>query len=109
MQVKRSWNFRKANWTSFIQYLDYFCEKEFFPNSLANLLNTFTHHINTSEGFFIPRGKKKQNWILFWKDHAIDSLIKKKDQLNEQLKLYNTNENRKLLSEAIKKVRTKLL
>ncbi|GFQ86387.1 hypothetical protein TNCT_16591 [Trichonephila clavata] len=99
-QVKRFRNFLRANWPDFTRHLDTLCELEAPTKDLEKMLRNFTNDVNTTAKIFIPRGKIRQNWAPYWKDHDIVSLIKERDLLNEQLKINNTEEIRKILAEA---------
>ena len=52
----------------------------------------------------IPRGKRKDTWIPFWKEHNIDKLIIERDNINERLKTNNTVELRNRLSALTNKI-----
>ena len=40
----------------------------------------------------IPGGKRKKQWIPYWKEAQLDTLITERDNLNETLKTNNTLE-----------------
>ncbi|GFW45690.1 hypothetical protein TNCV_3246271 [Trichonephila clavipes] len=37
----------------------------------------------------IPRGKRRDNWIPFWKDHNIKDLIQERDSIGQELQRNN--------------------
>ncbi|GFS57110.1 hypothetical protein TNIN_347261 [Trichonephila inaurata madagascariensis] len=86
-QVKRSWNFRKADWAGFPIHLDILCECEAPTKEFEVLFRNFTNNVNTTTKLFISR---------------------ERDLLNEQLKTNNMKETRKLLAEATTRVKDKV-
>ncbi|GIY45276.1 hypothetical protein CDAR_112231 [Caerostris darwini] len=60
VQVKRSWNFRKANWDGFTQELENLCSNLPEQNNLEELLSLFTRNIQIAAKHHIPRGKLKE-------------------------------------------------
>ncbi|GIY75987.1 hypothetical protein CEXT_507411 [Caerostris extrusa] len=89
VQVKRSWNFRKANWDGFTQELENLCSNLPEQNNLEELLSLFTRNIQSTTKHHIPRGKRKDSWIPFWKDQNIEELIHERDYISQKLQVNN--------------------
>ncbi|GFU77238.1 reverse transcriptase domain-containing protein [Trichonephila clavipes] len=81
-QEKRSWNFRKANWDGFTQELENLCSDLPKHNDVEKLPRLFTSCIQKVAKHHIPRGKRRNNWIPFWKDHNIKDLIQERDSIS---------------------------
>ncbi|GFX23769.1 reverse transcriptase domain-containing protein [Trichonephila clavipes] len=91
-QEKRSWNFRKANWDGFTQELENLCSDLPKHNDAEKLLCLFTSCIQKAAKHHIPRGKRRNNWIPFWKDHNIKDLIQERDSIGQELQRNNSEE-----------------
>ncbi|KAG8196539.1 hypothetical protein JTE90_003556 [Oedothorax gibbosus] len=107
-QLKRSWNFRKANWDSFTSSLDELCRNAPTHTDLDHKLQTLNKNITLAAKKNIPRGKRKKHWIPFWKEAEIDTLIKERDDAHDHMKINNTAENRAKLCELSKRVEEKI-
>ncbi|GIY51512.1 reverse transcriptase domain-containing protein [Caerostris darwini] len=104
VQVKRSWNFRKANWDGFTQELENLCSNLPEQYDLEELLSLFTRNIRNAAKHHIPRGKRKDSWIPFWKDQNTEELIHEKDSISQKLQVNNNEELRRKLVEISHKV-----
>ncbi|GFW81196.1 reverse transcriptase domain-containing protein [Trichonephila clavipes] len=93
IQSKRSWNFRKANWGKFTSELEMLCSLS-SPHTLDERLQSFASHINAAAKRSIPRVKRRNDWVPFWKDTNIENLINKRDKLSTELQKNNTETNR---------------
>ncbi|GIY17123.1 reverse transcriptase domain-containing protein [Caerostris extrusa] len=109
VQVKRSWNFRKANWDGFTQELENLCSNLPELNNLEELLSLFTRNIRNAAKHHIPRGKRKNSWIPFWKDQNIEELIHERNSINQKLQVNNNEELRRKLVEISHKLKIKSL
>ncbi|KFM82035.1 hypothetical protein X975_09552, partial [Stegodyphus mimosarum] len=68
-----------------------------------NLEKLFTRHIQTVARHNILRGKRKDNWILFWRDHNMEELIHERDSISQELMRNNSEQLRNKLIEASSK------
>ncbi|GFT70775.1 reverse transcriptase domain-containing protein [Trichonephila clavipes] len=93
IQSKRSWNFRKANWGKFISELETLCSLS-SPHTLDKRLQSFDSHINAAAKRSIPRVKRRNDWVPFWKDTNIEKLINERDKLSTELQKNNTETSR---------------
>ncbi|GFS58118.1 reverse transcriptase domain-containing protein [Trichonephila clavipes] len=93
IQSKRSWNFRKANWRKFTSELEMLCSLS-SPHTLDERLQSFASHINAAAKRSIPRVKRRNDWVPFWKDTNIENLINERDKLSTELQKNNTETNR---------------
>ncbi|GFS56802.1 reverse transcriptase domain-containing protein [Trichonephila clavipes] len=93
IQSKRSWNFRKANWRKFTSELELLCSLS-SPHTLDERLRSFASHINAAAKRSIPRVKRRNDWVPFWKDTNIENLINERDKLSTELQKNNTETNR---------------
>ncbi|GFW44338.1 reverse transcriptase domain-containing protein [Trichonephila clavipes] len=93
IQSKRSWNFRKANWRKFTSELELLCSLS-SPHTLDERLRSFASHINAAAKRSIPRVKRRNDWVPFWKDTNIENLINERDKLSTELQMNNTETNR---------------
>ncbi|GFX01385.1 hypothetical protein TNCV_4736261 [Trichonephila clavipes] len=93
-QEKLSWNFRKANWNGFTQELENLCSDLPKHNDAEKLLRLFTNCFQKAAKHHISRGKRKNNWIPFWKDPNIKDLIQERDSIGQELQR-NDNEELK--------------
>ncbi|GFX57752.1 reverse transcriptase domain-containing protein [Trichonephila clavipes] len=93
IQSKRSWNFRKANWRKFTSELEMLCSLS-SPHTLDERLRSFASHINAAAKRSIPRVKRRNDWVPFWKDTNIENLINERDKLSTELQKNNTETNR---------------
>ncbi|GFS96422.1 reverse transcriptase domain-containing protein [Trichonephila clavipes] len=93
IQSKRSWNFRKANWRKFTSELEMLCSLS-SPHTLDERLRSFASHINAAAKRSIPRVKRRNDWVPFWKDTNIENLINERDKLSTELQMNNTETNR---------------
>ncbi|GFY25460.1 RNA-directed DNA polymerase from mobile element jockey [Trichonephila clavipes] len=93
IQSKRSWNFRKANWRKFTTELEMLCSLS-SPHTLDERLRSFASHINAAAKRSIPRVKRRNDWVPFWKDTNIENLINERDKLSTELQKKNTETNR---------------
>ncbi|GFW48630.1 reverse transcriptase domain-containing protein [Trichonephila clavipes] len=93
IQIKRSWNFRKANWGKFTSELETLCSLS-SPHTLDERLQSFASHIIAAEKRSIPRVKRRDDWVPFWKDTNIENLINERDKLSTELQKKNTETNR---------------
>ncbi|GFW86435.1 reverse transcriptase domain-containing protein [Trichonephila clavipes] len=93
IQSKRSWNFRKANWGKFTSELETLCSLS-STHTLDERLQSFASHINAAAKHFIPRVKRRNDWVPFWKDTNIENLINERDKLSTELQKNNTETNR---------------
>ncbi|GFX93621.1 reverse transcriptase domain-containing protein [Trichonephila clavipes] len=91
-QEKRSWNFRKANWNGFTQELENLCSDLPKHNDAEKLLHLLTSCIQKAAKHHITRGKRRNNWIPFWKDHNIKDLIQERDSIGQELQRNNSEE-----------------
>ncbi|GFW17136.1 transposable element Tc3 transposase [Trichonephila clavipes] len=101
-QEKWSWNFRKVNWDGFTQELENLCFDLPKHNDAEKLLRLFTSCIQKAAKHHIPRGKRRNNWIPFWKDHNIKDLIQERDSIGQELQITAKSSNEILLRSAIK-------
>ncbi|GFW91902.1 RNA-directed DNA polymerase from mobile element jockey [Trichonephila clavipes] len=92
-ESKRSWNFRKANWGKFTSELEMICSLS-SPHTLDERLQSFASHINAAAKRSIPRIKRRNDWVMFWKDTNIENLINERDKLSTELQKNNTETNR---------------
>ncbi|GFW12675.1 RNA-directed DNA polymerase from mobile element jockey [Trichonephila clavipes] len=92
IQSKRSWNFRKANWGKFTSELEMLCSLS-SPHTHDERLQSFASHINAAAKRSIPRVKRRNDWVPFWKDTNIENLINERDKLSTELQK-NTEKNR---------------
>ncbi|GFY10850.1 reverse transcriptase domain-containing protein [Trichonephila clavipes] len=92
-KAKRSWNFRKANWRKFTSELEMLCSLS-SPHTLDERLQSFASHINAAAKRSIPRVKRRNDWVPFWKDTNIENLINERDKLSTELQKNNTETNR---------------
>ncbi|GFT41800.1 reverse transcriptase domain-containing protein [Trichonephila clavipes] len=90
---KRSWNFRKANWGKFTSELETLCSLS-SPSTLDERLLLFASHIDAAAKRSIPRVKRRDDWVPFWKDTNIENLINERDKLSPELQKNNTETNR---------------
>ncbi|GFT15013.1 RNA-directed DNA polymerase from mobile element jockey [Trichonephila clavipes] len=90
---KRSWNFRKVNWGKFTYELEMLCSLS-SPHTLDERLQSFASHINAAAKRSIPRVKRRNDWVPFWKDTNIENLINERDKLSTELQKNNTETNR---------------
>ncbi|GIY26522.1 reverse transcriptase domain-containing protein [Caerostris darwini] len=104
VQVKRSWNYRKANWDGFTQELEKLCSNLPEQYNLEELISLFTRNIRNAAKHHIPRGKRKDSWIPFWKDQNTEELIHEKDSISQKLQVNNNEELRRKLVEISHKV-----
>ncbi|GFX41954.1 reverse transcriptase domain-containing protein [Trichonephila clavipes] len=72
IQSKRSWNFRKANWGKFTSELETLCSLS-TPHTLDERLHSFASHINTAAKRSIPRVKRRDDWVPFWKETNVEN------------------------------------
>ncbi|GFV92990.1 RNA-directed DNA polymerase from mobile element jockey [Trichonephila clavipes] len=93
IQSKRSWNFRKANWGKFTSELEMLCSLS-SPHTLDERLQSFASHINAAAKRSIPRVKRRNDWVPFWKDTNIENLINERDKLSAELQKNNTETNK---------------
>ncbi|GFV73581.1 RNA-directed DNA polymerase from mobile element jockey [Trichonephila clavipes] len=93
IQSKRSWNFRKANWGKFTSELEMLCSLS-SPHTLDERLQSFVSYINAAAKRSIPRVKRRNDWVPFWKDTKIENLINERDKLSTELQKNNTETNR---------------
>ncbi|GFX78463.1 reverse transcriptase domain-containing protein [Trichonephila clavipes] len=93
IQNKRSWNFRKANWGKFTYELETLCSLS-SPNTIDERLQSFASHIDAAVKRSIPRVKRRDDWVPFWKDTNIENLINERDKLSTELQKNNTERNR---------------
>ncbi|GFT05259.1 reverse transcriptase domain-containing protein [Trichonephila clavipes] len=93
IQSKRYWNFRKANWGKFTSELETLCSLS-SPHTLDERLQSFASHINAAAKRSIPRVKRRNDWVPFWKDTNIENLINERDKLSTELQKKNTETNR---------------
>ncbi|GFW00919.1 reverse transcriptase domain-containing protein [Trichonephila clavipes] len=93
IQSKRSWNFRQANWGKFTSELEMLCSLS-SPHTLDERLQSFASHINAAAKRSIPRVKRRNDWVPFWKDTNIENLINERDKLSTELQKNNTETNR---------------
>ncbi|GFX78146.1 RNA-directed DNA polymerase from mobile element jockey [Trichonephila clavipes] len=89
---KQSWNFRKANWDGFTQELENLCSDLPKHNDAEKLLRLFSSCIQKAAKHHIPRGKRRNNWIPFWKDPNIKDLIQERDSIGQELQRNNSEE-----------------
>ncbi|GFX84227.1 hypothetical protein TNCV_3975741 [Trichonephila clavipes] len=57
-------------------------------------LQSFASHINAAAKRSIPRVKRRNDWVPFWKDTNIENLINERDKLSTELQKNNTETNR---------------
>ncbi|GFV25164.1 reverse transcriptase domain-containing protein [Trichonephila clavipes] len=93
IQSKRSWIVQKANWGKFTSELETLCSLS-SPHTLDERLQSFALHINEAAKRSIPRVKRRNDWVPFWKDTNIENLINKRDKLSTELQKNNTETNR---------------
>jgi hypothetical protein len=104
IQNKRSWNFRKANWNLYTETLEELCLKNPPNGNINERLHILTTNFNQAAKASIPRGKRRDNWVPYWTDRNIDSMIEERDNIRDQMKTDNTEENRRKLIEITHKV-----
>ncbi|GFV43949.1 RNA-directed DNA polymerase from mobile element jockey [Trichonephila clavipes] len=93
IQSKRSWNFRKTKWGKCTSELEMLCSLS-SPHTLDERLQSFASHINAAAKRSIPRVKRRNDWVPFWKDTNIENLINERDKLSTELQKKNTETNR---------------
>ncbi|GFS60771.1 RNA-directed DNA polymerase from mobile element jockey [Trichonephila clavipes] len=93
IQSKRSWNFWKANWGKFTSELETLCSLS-SPHTLDERLQSFALHINAAAKRSIPRVKRRNDCVPFWKDTNIENLIYERNKLSTELQKNNTETNR---------------
>ncbi|GFU59588.1 reverse transcriptase domain-containing protein [Trichonephila clavipes] len=54
----------------------------------------FASHINAAAKHSIPRVKRRNDWVSFWKDTNIENLINERGELSTELQKNNTETNR---------------
>ncbi|GFW28997.1 hypothetical protein TNCV_2355551 [Trichonephila clavipes] len=64
------------------------------PHTLDERLRSFASHINAAAKRSIPRVKRRNDWVPFWKDTNIENLINERDKLSTELQKNNTESNR---------------
>ncbi|GFV72796.1 reverse transcriptase domain-containing protein [Trichonephila clavipes] len=64
------------------------------PHTLDERLQSFASHINAAAKRSIPRVKRRNDWVPFWKDTNIENLINERDKLSTKLQKNNTETNR---------------
>ncbi|GFW33685.1 hypothetical protein TNCV_2212171 [Trichonephila clavipes] len=64
------------------------------PHTLDERLRSFASHINAAAKRSIPRVKRRNDWVPFWKDTNIENLINERDKLSTELQKNNTETNR---------------
>ncbi|GFW90374.1 hypothetical protein TNCV_3509221 [Trichonephila clavipes] len=64
------------------------------PHTLDERLQSFASHINAAAKRSIPRVKRRNDWVPFWKDTNIENLINERDKLSTELQKNNTETNR---------------
>ncbi|GFX82387.1 reverse transcriptase domain-containing protein [Trichonephila clavipes] len=90
---QKSWIFRKANWGKFTSELETLFSLS-SPHTLDEILQSFASHINAAAKRSIPRVKRRDDWVPFWKDTNIENLINERDKLSTELQKKNTETNR---------------
>lgn len=103
-QQKRSWNFRRAHWEDFEHEMEHLCSASPESEDLEKLLTAFTRNIQIAAKHHIPRGKRRANWIPFWRDHNIEKLINERDSISQELMRNNSDELRNKLIAASNRV-----
>ncbi|GFT90807.1 reverse transcriptase domain-containing protein [Trichonephila clavipes] len=93
IQSKRSWNFRKANWEKSTSELETLCSLS-SPHTLDERQHSLASHINAAAKRSIPRVKRRNDWVPFWKDTNVENLINERDKLSTELQKNNTETNR---------------
>ncbi|GFX69255.1 hypothetical protein TNCV_3564311 [Trichonephila clavipes] len=58
------------------------------------MLCSLSSHINAAAKRSIPRVKRRDDWVPFWKDTNIENLINERDKLSTELQKNNTETNR---------------
>ncbi|GFV12552.1 reverse transcriptase domain-containing protein [Trichonephila clavipes] len=93
IQSKRSWNFCKANWGKFTSELETLYSLS--PQHIFDeRLQSFASHINAVAKRSIPRVKRRDDWVPYWKDTNIENLINERDKLSTELQKNNAETNR---------------
>ncbi|GFV48797.1 hypothetical protein TNCV_3705281 [Trichonephila clavipes] len=64
------------------------------PHTLDERLQSFASHINAAAKRSIPRVKRRNGWVPFWKDTNIENLISERDKLSTEFQKNNTETNR---------------
>ncbi|KAF8791637.1 hypothetical protein HNY73_006478 [Argiope bruennichi] len=93
----------KADWPKFTSKLEEFYEI-IKPSSLNNMVPSFNSFVQKSLKLSIPRGKKKTNWVPYWKDNHIEELISERDALCAEVQSNNTEDNRRKYANSCQKV-----
>ncbi|GFY51020.1 reverse transcriptase domain-containing protein [Trichonephila inaurata madagascariensis] len=94
-QNNNSWNFRKANWDKFTDDLDSYCSQITDFNNLEILVQSFNRGVQKVAKLSIPRRKRRNDWMPYWKDHNIDALIHERDSACNDLENNNVENRRK--------------
>ncbi|GFQ69368.1 hypothetical protein TNCT_203671 [Trichonephila clavata] len=95
-QNMRSSNLRKANWNRFTEYLET-CTQMTASKDLEILIQKFILGVQKAAKASIPRGRRKNNWMSYWRDHNIDELIRERDAASHELEKNNKDETRRNL------------
>ncbi|GFY59879.1 reverse transcriptase domain-containing protein [Trichonephila inaurata madagascariensis] len=104
LKNNNSWNFRKANWDKFTDDLDSYCSQIIDFNNLKILVQSFNRGVQKAAKLSIPRRKRRNDWMPYWKDHNIDALIHERDSACNDLEKNNNIENRRKFTDICREV-----
>ncbi|HBK71542.1 MAG TPA: hypothetical protein DDZ39_07810, partial [Flavobacteriaceae bacterium] len=109
-QVKKSWNFKKANWDKFSIILEDKIQNstEKSTDKLNEKVTFFTEAIQHAARKSVPRGKRRHNWIPNWKNENIGKLLKERDQLQKTIIENGKTENAEKIGQLSKEIEEKI-
>ncbi|GFY22948.1 reverse transcriptase domain-containing protein [Trichonephila clavipes] len=93
IQAKDPGTFGESNWRKFTSELEMLCSLS-STHTLDERLQSFASHTNAAAKRSIPRFKRRNDWVPFWKNTNIENLINERDKLSTELQENNTETNR---------------
>ncbi|GFT30956.1 hypothetical protein TNCV_1683281 [Trichonephila clavipes] len=79
----RYWNFHKATWNRFTECLKTYCTQMTARRDLEILIQKFISGVQKAAKASIPRGRRKNNWMPYWRNHNSDELIRERDTVTD--------------------------